>query len=147
MIPLPKPRGFGDYTLFGLIMSGALLFLFWLDASDGVRWTDATLAFVAAVLIVSVIIVVCRGEKARWMAQPTRYAHLFAVLGAFGLTFGAMYVDAYLLHRRNITSDRLRDDMVSAVVLTSVMLWSLRRRRTAGASVVVIILTPALQYG
>ena len=132
MIPLPKPRGFGDYTLFGLIMSGALLFLFWLDASDGVRWTDATLAFVAAVLIVSVIIVVCRGEKARWMAQPTRYAHLFAVLGAFGLTFGAMYVDAYLLHRRNIPSDRLRDDMVSAVVLTSVMLWSLRRRRTAG---------------
>jgi len=132
MIPLPKPRGFGDYTLFGLIMSGALLFLFWLDASDGVRWTDATLAFVAAVLIVSVIIVVRRGEKARWMAQPTRYAHLFAVLGAFGLTFGAMYVDAYLLHRRNITSDRLRDDMVSAVVLTSVMLWSLRRRRTAG---------------
>ena len=131
MIFLPKPRGFWDYALFALAISGALLFLFWLDASDGVRWADATLAFAAAVLCVLAIVLSRRGEKAKWIAQPTRYAHLLAVLGACGLMFGAIYADAYLLHCRDITSSRLRHDIVLAVVLTVTVLWSLRRQPPA----------------
>src|SRR4029077_4978059 len=30
-----KPRGFWDYALLALAMTGVLMFLFWLDASDG----------------------------------------------------------------------------------------------------------------
>jgi len=131
MIPLPKPRGFWDYALFALVMTGVLLFLFWLEASDGVRWADATLAFTAAVLCVLAIVLSRRGEKAKWIAQPTRYAHLLMVLGALGLMFGAIYADAYLFHRRDITSSRLRHDMVLAPALTALMLWSLRRRLPA----------------
>jgi hypothetical protein len=112
-------------------MTGALLFLFWLEASDGVRWTDATLAFAAAVLCVLAIVLTRRGEKAKWIAQPTWYAHLLAVLGGFGLMFGAIYGDAYLLHRMDITSSRLWGDIVLAVVLTAVTLWSIRRRPPA----------------
>jgi len=36
MIPLPKPRGFWDYTLSALVIMGILVFLFRLEASDGV---------------------------------------------------------------------------------------------------------------
>src|ERR1700730_8752991 len=131
MIPLPKPRGFWDYALFALVMTGALVFLFWLEASDPVGWTDAALAFAAAVLFVFAIILARRGEKAKWIAQSTRYAHVVAVLGAFLLMFGAIYADAYLLHRKGITSSRLRDDIVLAVVLTAAMFWSFRRRPPA----------------
>jgi uncharacterized membrane protein len=133
MIPFPKPRGFWDYALFALVMTGALLVMFWLEASDGVGWADAALAFTAAVLCVMAIVLVRRREKATWMAQPTWYAYLLAVLGAFGLTFGTIYADAYLLHHRDITSSRLRHDMVLAVLtaVTAVMLWSLRRRPPA----------------
>ena len=129
MIPLPKPRGFWDYAIFALAMTGLLLFLFWIEASDGVRWADAMLAFAAAVLFVLAVIFVRRGEKAKWIKQPRWYVPLLAVLGTFALMFGAVYADAYLLHGRAITSSRLRHDMVLAVVLTAVMLWSFRRRR------------------
>jgi uncharacterized membrane protein len=128
MIPLPNPRGFWDYALFALVMNGALLFSFWLEASGGVGWDDAALAFTAAVIFVLVIVLGRRREKATWIAQPTWYAYLLAVLGVFGLMFGTIYADAYLLHRRDITSSRLRHDMVFSVGLTPVMLWSLRRR-------------------
>lgn len=128
MIPLPKPRGFWDYALFALVMTGALLFLFWLEASGEVGWDDAALAFTAAVIFALAIVLVRGREKARWIAQPTWYAYLLAVLGAFGLMFGTIYADAYLLHHRDITSSRLRHDPVFSVGLTAVMLWSLRRR-------------------
>jgi hypothetical protein len=44
-----------------------------------------------------------------------------------------IYADVYLLHHRDITSSRLRHDIVLAVltVVTAVMLWSLRRRPPA----------------
>jgi len=128
MIPLPKPRGFWDYTLFALVMTGAFLFLFWLEASDGVRGSDATLAFAAAVLCVLTIVLSRRREKAKWIAQPTRYAYLLASLGAFGLMFGATYADAYLLHRGDINFNRLRHDMLLALVVASVVVWFLPRR-------------------
>ena len=50
---------------------------------------------------------------------------------SYWLDVGAIYADAYLFHRGDITSSRLRSDMVLAVVLTAVMLWSLRRRPPA----------------
>lgn len=136
MIPLPKPRGFWDYALFALIMTGALVFIFWLDASDEVGWADAALALAAAVLFVFAIILARRGEKATWIAQPTWHAYLLAVLGGFTLMFGAIYADAYLLHRRDLTSTRLWNDMVLAIVLIAGMVWSSRRRTASKASVV-----------
>ena len=131
MISLPKPRGFWDYALFALGMTGVLLFLFWLEASDGVRWIDVTLAFAAAVLCVLAIIFSRRAEKAKWISQPTRFVYLLAAFGAFGFMFGATYADAYLLHHKHITFSRLRQDFVLAAVLIIAILWSLRRQLPA----------------
>jgi drug/metabolite transporter (DMT)-like permease len=128
MTPFPKPRGFWDYALFALAMTGALVFLFWLEARDGIGWADAALACAAAVLLVFAIIFARRGEKARWIAQPTWYAYVLAALGAFALMFGAIYADGYLLHRRDITSNRLGHDMVLAIVVTAGTVWSFLRR-------------------
>lgn len=129
MASLPKPRGFWDYALFALIMTGVLFSLFWLEASDGVSWTDALFAFATAVLSVLGIVLLRRGERAIWRAQPTRSTHLIALLGALGLVFGAIYADAYLFHRRDITFSRLRHDIVFSAVLTAVILWSSQLRR------------------
>jgi len=131
MIPLPKPRGFWDYAFFALVMTGLLMFLFWLEASDAVGWADIALAFATAALWVFAIVLARRAEKATWIAQPTRSAYLLAVLGAFGMMFGAIYADAYLLHRSDITSSRFRHDAVFGVLLTAVTLWSSRRRPPA----------------
>jgi thiol:disulfide interchange protein len=131
MIPLPKPRGFWDYALFALLMTGVLVFLFWLEASDGVGWADAALALVAAVLLVLEIILARRGEKATWIARPTWHVYLVGTLAALVLMFGATYVDAYFLHHTDITSKRLRNDAGLAIMLTAVALWSARKRRSA----------------
>lgn len=130
MIPLPKPRALWDYALFAVVMTGVLMFLFWLEASDAIGWTDAALAFAAAMLFVFAIILARGAERATWIAQPTWYVNLLAVLGACGLMFGAIYADAYLFHRNDITSIRFRRDMLLAVGLTAVTLWSSRRRST-----------------
>jgi drug/metabolite transporter (DMT)-like permease len=131
MIALPKPRGFWDYALFALVMTGGLMGLFWFEASDQIGWSDTVVAFAAAVLFVFAIIFARRGEKAKWIAQPTRYAQLVAVVGAFFLIFGAIYADAYLLHHKDVTSSRLRHDIVLAVVVAAAIFWSLRRRPPA----------------
>ena len=125
---LPGPRGFWDYALFALFTTGLLTLMFWLKASNGIAWADAALAFAAAVLGVLAIVLVRRGEKARWIAQPTWHAYALMVLGACGLLFGAMFADAYLLHRSDITSRRLWHDVLVAVGIVALMLWSSRRR-------------------
>lgn len=131
MIPLPKPRGFLDYALFALGMTGALVFLFWLEASDGVGWADLALAFAAAALFVFATVLARRREKAQWVVRPSWNAYLLAALGGFALVFGAIYADAYLLHRRDVNSNRLSHDVVLAVVLIAGTLWSSRRRHHA----------------
>ncbi|SRR5713226_358615 len=128
MIPLPKPRGFWDYALFALVMTGLLMLLFWLEASDAVGWADTGLAFATAVLCIFAIVLARRAEKATWIAQVTRSAYKLAVLGAFGMMFGAIYADAYLLHRRDITFSRFRHDAVFGILFTAVTLWSSQRR-------------------
>jgi hypothetical protein len=128
MIPLPKPRGFWDYALFSLIMTTILMFLFWLEASDAVGWTDGAVASAVAILSVFAIIGARRGENAKWVAEPTWQAYVLAAFGAFVLIFGAVYADAYFLHSRDLTFSRFRHDMVLAVVLLAVFLWSWRRR-------------------
>ena len=128
MIPLPKPRGFWDYALFALVMTGFLILLFWSEASDGVGWADAALALAASGLFVLGTILARRGEKARWVAHPTWHAYLLLSIGAFALIFGAIYADAYLLHRGDLTSNRLRHDIVPAVLMPAAVLWSLRRQ-------------------
>ena len=107
------------------------MFLFWLEASDGVGWADVALALVAAVLLVSGTILGRRGEKAMWIARPTWHVNLLASLAVFVLMFGAIYADAYLLHHTDITPKRLRHDAGLAIVLTAVTLWSSRKRRSA----------------
>jgi len=128
MTPFPKPRGFWDYALFALAMTGVLVLLFWLEASDRVGWADAALASAVAVLFVLATILARRGEKARWIAQPTWHVYPLAIFGAFVLMFGAIYADSYLLHRRDITSSRLRRDTVIAIVATAGTVWSFLRR-------------------
>ena len=127
MITLPELRGFWGYALFALINTGVLWTLFWLRASDRVGWADAGLAFVLAVLIVLGIIFARR--KAPWIKEPTWRADFIAALVAFTLTFGAMYADAYLLHRRDITARRFRDDVVFFAILSiaDMVCSSLRR--------------------
>ena len=135
MIPLPKPRGFWDYGLFALTMTGALAVLFWVRAGHRIGWADAALGCAAAVLLVFAIIAARRGEKARWITEPTWRLYVLGPLGAVAWMFGVMYADSYLLHRTDITSNRLWNDMGLAVVLTAVTavtagtVWSLRRRR------------------
>jgi glucan phosphoethanolaminetransferase (alkaline phosphatase superfamily) len=128
MIPLPKPRGFWDYALFALAMTGALLLLFRLEASDGVGWADAALAFAAAVLFVLAIILTRRREKAAWILHRNWLVDLIATLGAFVLMFAATYADAYILHRKDISTHRLQHDVVFAVAVTAATLWSSLRR-------------------
>lgn len=128
MIPLPKPRGFWDYALFALIMSGMLLLLFWAEARDGISWVDGALALAAAVFFVLAIILARRGEKAKWISQPSPYTYSLMILGTVVMMFGAVYGDAYLLHRTDISSSRVWHDIVLAVVIVAVMLWSLRKR-------------------
>jgi hypothetical protein len=59
-----------------------------------------------AVLFVLATTLARRGEKAKWIAQPTWPVYPLAILGAF-------------VHRRDITSNRLRRDMVIAIVVTA----------------------------
>lgn len=128
MAPLLRPRGFWDYAVFGLAMSGALLLMFWLESSNGVGWLDCAVALLAAALFVFGVIATRQGEKAIWLTRPTRVAYLLIFLGVFALVFGAIYVDAYLLHREDITSTRVRHDTIIAIVLLFGTLWSWRRR-------------------
>ena len=128
----PKPRGFWDYALFALFMTGVLLALFWIEATDGLGWADALLAVAAAVLFVLGVILARRGEKAKWITQPTWRVSFLAALGALVLLFAAVYADAYLLHHRDLTSDRLRRDMVAVMVAVAVALWTSLRRRHLG---------------
>jgi hypothetical protein len=127
MIPLPKPRGFWDYALFALIMTGALSFGFWLDASE-VGWPDFALAGVAATLLVFAIILARRVERARWIAHPTWHVYLLLALGVSSFIFGATYADAFLFHRSDLTSSRLRHDIIPAVLGPAAVLWSSRSR-------------------
>jgi hypothetical protein len=128
MIPLPKPRGFWDYAIFALIMTATLWLLFWLEASDRVGWPDAMLACGAAVLFVFATILARRREKATWIAHPTWQAWLLVSLGAFALIFAAIYADAYLLHRRDLTPNRIWHDIIFALVLLAGFQGSFRRR-------------------
>jgi hypothetical protein len=128
MIHFPKPRGFWDYTLFALATTGVLVLLFWAEAGNQISWPDAVLATAAALLFVLAVTLARRGEKAKWIAQPNLHVYLVATLGAFILVFGAIYVDAYLFHRGDITSTRIRHDIGLAVVLIAGTLWTSRRR-------------------
>jgi len=128
MIPLPKPRGFWDYALFAFIMTGLLLGLFWVEASDRIRWADAAVAGSAAMMLVLAIILGRRNETAAWIARPARWVRVAAMVGILIVTIGAVYADEYLLHRKDITVNRFHLHLVVFVVLLSTSLLRLRRR-------------------
>jgi hypothetical protein len=128
MSPFPKPRGFWDYALFALVMTGGLLLLFWVDARDRLSWPDVPFAATGAILLVLAIITMRRGEKAKWIAHPTWRVTLLVTLGVVSLLFGIVYADAYLLHAREITSDRLQDNVTAIVVAIAATFWASRRQ-------------------
>jgi hypothetical protein len=131
MIPLPKPRGFWDYALFALVLTGALVGLFRLEASDRIGWADAGLALAAAVFCVLAIILSRRNENASWIVRPTWQADLLATFRPFLLMFGAIYADAYVLHHVNITPGRLRREMLLGIVTAIAIFLSLCSKNTA----------------
>jgi hypothetical protein len=131
MIPLPKPRGFWDYALFALMLTALLLLLFWVEASNGVGWADAALAFAAAVLCVFTIVLSRRNEKAAWIVRPSRQINLLVAFGSFLLMFGALHADAHILHRGDISATRSSHDMILAIAFPIAVLLSLRRRNVA----------------
>lgn len=128
MVPFPKPRGFWDYALFALFMTGLLIFVFWTEANDGIGWTDAVFAGAAAALLVFAIIFARRAEKAKWIMQPAWYARALVALGSFIFILGALYGDAYLLHHNNLIRTSLRHDVVLGIVLIAWFVWSPLRR-------------------
>jgi hypothetical protein len=128
MIPLPKPRGFWDYGLFALAMTGGLSLIFWLHATAGVGLGDVVIAFAASLLFVFGVIVARRKEKAKWIARPTWRVSVFATLGAYVMMFGAVYADTYFLHRADITPKRLRRDAIVALTVLGGMFWGFLRR-------------------
>jgi hypothetical protein len=130
MTPFLKPRGFWDYGLFALVMTGLLLLLFWVDAIDRLRWNDVLFAATGAALLVLSIIIMRRGEKAKWIAHPTWRVHLAVTLGLISLLFGTVYADAYLLHHgeNHHFTDRLQRDVIPMAVAIATTLWVSRRR-------------------
>jgi len=128
---LPKPRGFWDYSLFVLAMTGLMLGLFWVEASDHIGWADAVLAFSASALLVLAIILGRRNEKAAWIVRPSRWVTLISTLGILILTFGAIYADEYLLHRQDIKADRLQLHLGIAIALLLVSSLRLLKRKVA----------------
>ncbi len=132
MIPLPKPRGLRDYTLFALVMSGLLMYLFWIEAGHAIRWADAALACAAAMLCVLGIILARRNEKASWLVQPNVAGKATVGIRSIFVDFWRHYADAYLLHGRDITASRFRNDIVIGIVSLIAVWWQMRRRNTAG---------------
>lgn len=130
MIPFPKPRGFWDYALFAMMMAGFLMLLFWVDATDRIGLSDAVFALGTGVFFAFAVILARQGEKASWIAQPTWHVHLVATLGAFILLFGALCADAYFVHHRKITPDRLLRDLILILVPTAGSIWMSHRRRS-----------------
>lgn len=132
MISPPEPRGLLDYAFFALVLTVALVGLFWLEASDGVGWADAGFALAAAALPVLGIILARQNEKAAWIVRPTWRVRLLFTLGAFALLFVTISGDAYILHRRDLTAGRFSRDVAVGIALGVTSAWSLRRRNAAG---------------
>lgn len=128
---VPNPRGFWDYSLFALMMTGGLLLLFRVKTSNGIGWADVAIAFGSAVVLVVAIILARRNEKATWIKQPTWRVRLAATAGALTLMFGAVYADAYLLHRENISASGFWKDLMICIPVIASVFWTFRKRPTA----------------
>jgi hypothetical protein len=114
-----------------LLLTALLVWVFWVEASDRLDWDDAALALASAVLCVLAISIARRSEKAAWIMQPTWKAKLLVALGTLVLIFGAIYADAYFLHRKELTPARFRQDMIIDVIMLVAAFSPLRRRNTA----------------
>lgn len=132
MIPHPKPRGFWDYALFALLMSGILMCLFWSEIGHGIGWADAALALAAAVLCALAIILARRNERATWIGRPSSWkANLLVALGSFLFVIGALYADRYILHRMDVTASQIHRDVALGIALSIAASLSFRNRHTA----------------
>ena len=134
MIPNPQQRRFWHHMRFALVVTGLLLCVFWVEASDRVGWGDAALAFGGALLLVLAIILVGRQrDKAVWVDQPTWGTKVLFGLAGILLGLGLLYADAYLLHRRDLTATRFSHDILLGAIALLVpafaaLLSELRKR-------------------
>ena len=125
-----KPRGFWDYGLFAIFLAGLLTLLFWVEVGR-YGWPDAVFAFLAALFFVFAIILVRRNETAAWIRQPSSPLGLWVSLGMAPFVFGAIYLDAFLLHRNQMPAGRFRINVVVWLVLVFSMLLQFRRSKRA----------------
>jgi drug/metabolite transporter (DMT)-like permease len=132
MIPLPEPRGFWDYGLFALLLTGGLVFLLGLRVNGRVRWADIAFAITAAVLFVLATILARQGEKAVWIVRPTWRMYLLLTLGALLLVYGAIFADLVIFHPRDVSISRIETLVVAGIMTLATSLWSLGRRNIKG---------------
>jgi hypothetical protein len=132
MVLFPKTRGFWDYALFASILAVLLICLFGLEAGNRVGWADAMLALAAAILSVFVIVLARKSEKATWVVRPTRRARALTAFGALSLIFGALCMDAYFFHRRDLTAARFNRDAALGLAWLLGLVLSLGKRTGSG---------------
>ena len=132
MIRFPKPRGFWDYALFALLMTGLLL-LVWSFSTYRIVWTDAAFAFVVATLLAACIVAVRRNEKAKWIKRATWRTVLIVYITLSVLFYATDYARGYLLHHTTITAYQLRHDLISSLLLSAWITWWWHRRSRAGS--------------
>ena len=137
MTQQPKPRSVRGHALFALIVSIALVLVFQVMASDGVGWGDVAVALAGALLLVAVIAILDRRRsKAVWVDNPTWKSKLLFGVGGIFLGLGLLYADSCLLHPRDLTPARFRQDVVLGAVAFGVpalvvLISELRKRKTS----------------
>jgi drug/metabolite transporter (DMT)-like permease len=121
MIGRIKPRGFVDYGLFALLLSGMLVLLFWIQIGKEFGWVDCALALAAAIAFVFLIVLARRNEKAAWTAAPNWVSSLLIVMGTCFYFASVLMADSFFLHRGRLTAGRMELDVVvfSVVGVTS----------------------------
>jgi len=133
MIRFPKPRGFWDYAIFVLFMTGLLLLVFWTSSAYRIVWTDAAFAFVVATLVTLCIVAARRNEKAKWIKRATWRTAFIVCITLSVLFYAADYAHGYLLHHTTITAYQLRHDLISSLLLSAWMSWWWHRRSRASS--------------
>lgn len=131
MIRFPKPRGFWDYALFALFVTGLLLLVFWSSSTYHIDWFDAAFALVIAIFLALGIVFGRRREKAEWIKHPSWRTSFIACFATCAFLLAAEYAHAYFLHRTTIATGQLRHDLIFIVVLSAALPWWLRRRSQA----------------
>lgn len=141
MIARIKPRGFTDYGLFALLLSGLFALLFWIEAGKEFRWADSALAPTAAIVGVFLIILTRSNERAAWIVTQNWPFRLLIFIGICFYSVLVLCADSFLLHRGPLTDGRFERDIVIVLVPAGIAVgvslrqWRRQERyREAGAT-------------